>query len=427
MLLVFAINTGNCATFVAVTKLEVMEGDRGKYTKDPVKVRFTTKADGRKSISFEIYQNGKRTYERLPDLFLLVETDDNSIRKNRATLNKVEKLRKQRTKELQKNPVPDKYISIKDTGQSPIMLSSWMDQYYTIQKNRGVRELSKITRTKKFLLTYSEDLELCQIDKSFCIGFSNYLKTEYKMPDGKCLSPKSGFNILCELNTALNTAVREGILVTNPFSLLSSSEKIQPVEVVREYLTIDEVKQLIRAKCGNETVKRAFLFSCNCGLRLSDVKALKWKDIYSDNGTWKVATRMKKTENIVYIPLDYRVATILDKYNGTLPKVYDQKINDHIKEIGEALGWTEIVEFDEQRGAMEYTAKKRFCDLLKTHTCRRSLATNMYKAGASLSSIMAITGHSSEQQLKTYLKLDESEKSMLAAKEDYFTKLRIAK
>ena len=99
-----------------------MEGDRGKYTKDPVKVRFTTKADGRKSISFEIYQNGKRTYERLPDLFLLVETDDNSIRKNRATLNKVEKLRKQRTKELQKNPVPDKYISSKDTGQSHIFM-----------------------------------------------------------------------------------------------------------------------------------------------------------------------------------------------------------------------------------------------------------------------------------------------------------------
>lgn len=40
---------------------------------------------------------------------------------------------------------------------------------------------------------------------------------------------------------------------------------------------------------------------------------------------------------------------------------------------------------------------------------------------------MAITGHSSEQQLKTYLKLDESEKGMLAAKENYFTRLRIAK
>ena len=142
------------------------------------------------------------------------------------------------------------------------------------------------------------------------------------------------------------------------------------------------------------------------------------------DGNRYIKLKQEKTGNIVYIPLDYRVDAILNKYNGELPKVYDQKINDHIKEIGEALGWTETVELEEQRGAMEYTTKKRFCDLLKTHTCRRSLATNMQKAGASLSSIMAITGHSSEQQLKTYLKLDEAEKSMLAIKERYFTKMK---
>lgn len=92
-----------------------MEGDRGKYTKDPVKVRFTTKADGRKSISFEIYQNGKRTYERLPNLFLLVETDDNSIRKNRATLNKVEKLRKAKAQyhHICQNPTSKIWLSLK--------------------------------------------------------------------------------------------------------------------------------------------------------------------------------------------------------------------------------------------------------------------------------------------------------------------------
>lgn len=135
MLLVFAINTGNCVTFVAVTKLEVMEGDRGKYTKDPVKVRFTTKADGRKSISFEIYQNGKRTYERLPDLFLLVETDDNSIRKNRATLNKVEKLRKQRTKELQKNRYRINIFPSKIRDNPPsCYLHGWIN---TIQSKRA--------------------------------------------------------------------------------------------------------------------------------------------------------------------------------------------------------------------------------------------------------------------------------------------------
>lgn len=203
-------------------------------------------------------------------------------------------------------------------------------------------------------------------------------------------------------------------------------------DVDNVYLTEERIQELYEYDLSNrpawEKVKDVFVVGCLTGQRVSDYKRINSKMIVTlTDGNRYIKIKQEKTGNIVYIPLDYRVEAILNKYDGTLPKVYDQKINDHIKEIGEALDWTEIVELDEQRGAMEYTAKKRFCDLLKTHTCRRSLATNMQKAGASLSSIMAITGHSSEQQLKTYLKLDESEKSMLAAKEDYFTKLRIAK
>ena len=203
-------------------------------------------------------------------------------------------------------------------------------------------------------------------------------------------------------------------------------------DVDNVYLTEERIQELYEYDLSNrpawEKVKDVFVVGCLTGQRVSDYKRINSNMIVTlTDGNRYIKLKQEKTGNTVYIPLDYRVDTILNKYKGELPKVYDQKINDHIKEIGEALGWTEIVELEEQRGAMEYTTKKRFCDLLKTHTCRRSLATNMYKAGASLSSIMAITGHSSEQQLKTYLKLDESEKSMIAAKESYFTKLRIAK
>lgn len=203
-------------------------------------------------------------------------------------------------------------------------------------------------------------------------------------------------------------------------------------DVDNVYLTDERIQELYEYDLSKrpawEKVKDVFVVGCLTGQRVSDYKRINTKMIVTLNdGNRYIKLKQEKTGSIVFIPLDSRVDAILNKYSGELPKVYDQKINDHIKEIGEALGWTEIVELDEQRGAMEYTAKKRFCDLLKTHTCRRSLATNMQKAGASLSSIMAITGHSSEQQLKTYLKLDESEKSMLAAKENYFTKLKIAK
>ena len=203
-------------------------------------------------------------------------------------------------------------------------------------------------------------------------------------------------------------------------------------DVDNVYLTDERINELYEYDLSDrpawEKVRDVFVVGCLTGQRISDYKRINANMIVNlTDGNHYIKLKQEKTGNIVYIPLDYRVDAILNKYKGELPKVYDQKINDYIKEIGEALGWTEIIELDEQKGAMEYVVKKRFCDLLKTHTCRRSLATNMYKAGASLSSIMAITGHSSELQLKTYLKLDESEKSMLAAKESYFTKLRVAK
>ena len=174
---------------------------------------------------------------------------------------------KQRIREIQKNAVPNKYVETCE--DKPVMLFDWMDEFYTLQKNRGLRQLGAITRAKRFLTLYTEDIALNKIDKAFCIGFSNFLKTGYKTSNGACLSPKSGFNILSEVSTAINTAVRNDIIKSNPFTQLTPSEKIQPVEAVREYLTIDEVKELIKTSCEKPIVKQAFLFSCNCGLRLT--------------------------------------------------------------------------------------------------------------------------------------------------------------
>jgi integrase len=72
---------------------------------------------------------------------------------------------------------------------------------------------------------------------------------------------------------------------------------------------------------------------------------------------------------------------------------------------------------------LQYESSKRFCDAIKTHTARRSFATNSYKAGVPLSAIMAVTGHSSEEMLKRYLKLNTKEKALLAAAE--FDKVKV--
>ena len=50
-------------------------------------------------------------------------------------------------------------------------------------------------------------------------------------------------------------------------------------------------------------IKNAYLFSCFCGLRISDIIKLKWNDVFVDRGQYRLAVSMKKTKEPIYLPL----------------------------------------------------------------------------------------------------------------------------
>lgn len=168
-----------------------------------------------------------------------------------------------------------------------------------------------------------------------------------------------------------------------------------------------------------------FVMGCITGQRISDYKRISKDMIETIVGERRfLHLKQQKTGKDVYIPYDDLMGDILQRYDGELPKVYDQHINERIKKVGLLLGWTEPAGMMEHKGLMEYPSEKRFCDAIMTHTARRSFATNAYKAGISLSAIMAVTGHSSEEMLKRYLKLGSKERALLAAAE--FDKVKAA-
>jgi len=161
-----------------------------------------------------------------------------------------------------------------------------------------------------------------------------------------------------------------------------------------------------------------FVLGCLTGQRISDYKRISKEMIETIVGSRKfLHLKQMKTGKDVYIPYTDMMQDILDRYSDRLPKVYDQHLNERIKKIGLLLGWTEPAGLMEHRGLLSYPSEKRFCDAIMTHTARRSFATNAYKAGVPLSAIMAVTGHSSEEMLKRYLKLDSKERALLAAAE----------
>ena len=89
-------------------------------------------------------------------------------------------------------------------------------------------------------------------------------------------------------------------------------DKIEWKEVKKEYLTLDEVKQLAATPCRIPVLKQASLFACMTGLRISDILQLKWSDFEMgpDQGYYiRICT--EKTETEATLPISHEALIIL--------------------------------------------------------------------------------------------------------------------
>ena len=97
----------------------------------------------------------------------------------------------------------------------------------------------------------------------------------------------------------------------------------------------------------------------------------------------------------------------------------------HIKEIARYAGITQKVEGSKIVNGRVEVGYWEKCDLVTTHTARRSAATNMYKAGIPSLSIMFITGHKTEKAFLKYIKISQEENAELMAKNPYFQDVKV--
>lgn len=134
------------------------------------------------------------------------------------------------------------------------------------------------------------------------LGFIDWIQHTYTGRHGKPLEQGTVKSYISQLSHSPErrsqgrVAGRESVHVVVRWSGSRSGVK------KRQFLTI-EVKLLIATECRNKTVKQAYLFSCYCGLRLSDMETLCWKDIICNDGRYMIATVQQKTSTPIYTPL----------------------------------------------------------------------------------------------------------------------------
>lgn len=377
---------------------QMSDKDNKKSTKTPIKMRFKTISEGYRSIYLDCYKDGQRSYEYLK-LYLVPETDQVTKRKNEATMRKAESILKQRLREQNKQPVISKRLqsTSEDSSKSEITLSEWLLRFKSIQISRGVRHTVCVNKLIKIISEMNcSDMLLKDVDKHFCISFIEHLHSMRSKDKGLPIKPKTAYNHQSTLVTALNFAVREGVIPFNPMDRLSRYERIKQNRGKREYLTIGEVKSLIETPCNKEIVKQAYLFACNCGLRLGDVRKLKWGDITTQSEKWILSITMNKSEKPIHIPL------------GTQAKRW---MPMHPDQSAGQLVFEGLPSGDEINKNLKIWAERAgVCKTVTFHTSRHTFATTLLTLGADLYTVSKLLGHSQIKNTQIYAEIINSRK-----------------
>lgn len=360
--------------------------------KSPFKLRRRKLADGRISLFLDRSVDGGHEYEFL-QLYLLPETSSTAIRQNSRTLRKAEEILHKRTEALLSAKAEAELAS---TGAGTL-LSDCLQTSSNNHKMRGLRDYEGILTLRKILLIFRPDIRPSEIDKQFCLDMINWFRNTYiNKRTGTPICARTADTYCQRFRTALNEAVREGLIDKNPWNKLETIEKIKKPESKREYLTIDEIRSMIATDCPNELVKRAYLFSCFTGLRISDVRNLKWGDVYNENGQTYVSVVMVKTTKPLYIPLSGQALKWMpekgerasdDYVFGNL--VNYGNVNENLKKWAEAAGIRKHISY---------------------HLARHSFATMMLTLGADLYTTSKLLGHSNVKTTQIYAKIVDSKK-----------------
>ena len=352
-----------------------------------VTLRTKPVSKGRQSYYLDIYKDGQRKYEFLK-LYLVPATNEAAKIQNANTEQAAKAIRNQRELEIIQGKG-----GLAPVSNSKLLLLDWMEEYRkmklaTGQSNERALSVDKvITHLKAYA---GEKTKLSAVDSDFCKGFVAYLgnATSGKHTQNPKPLASSTANAYFQLFTsALNEAVRQKKIATNPVLYLSREDKkpIKAEKSNRTFLTIEEVKQLAATDFKNESIKQAFLFACFTGLRISDIRNLTWGNIVERNGSFFVTITMQKTREPLTIKLNKQAAKWLPQKNATkevfdLP-VYNAIINDKLK-----------------RWAKKAGIEKSLC----FHMSRHTFATMELTLGADLYVVSKLLGHNDVSVTQIY-------------------------
>jgi len=248
---------------------------------------------------------------------------------------------------------------------------------------------AKDTATAKATLTYlklfskRKTLLLEEINKNFCENFYSFLQENLR---GN--TPQSYFK---KFRMCLSQCVENNMISKNP---AKDIKLINGDEFTKNILSAEEIQQIANVKCigKKKEIKRAFLFSCNTGLRWCDIYRLKYSAIDYENCMLNITqnkVKMHSSKAILHLNLNRNAIRLLQMKRCNM----DEKV-------------FRLYTYTYSLKLLEELVKEAGINKHITFHCgRHSFITNIILTGANIKTASELAGHSTIRHTEKYVHL----------------------
>jgi len=367
--------------------------------KEPVRIRQKPLKNGGFSLYLDCYINGNRNRIFLK-LYLLPKTAPNAKERNAETLELATAIKSRKITELQ-NEV---HNFSNNKIRSKINLSDYIEKIANKRKAQAIVKGKKnacsynsFMNVRHHLIQYRGDnITFQQVDKAFCVGFIEYLRTTKSKrlieKEKINLSQNSQLEYLNRFKTVLNDAVADDIIQTNPLKRIRKEDKPKSFIPEIEYLTNQELNILAGTPLESmPMLKHAFLFSCYTGLRYSDIVNLTWGCLRkNDDGRTLIKFVQSKTLKAEYPPIS-------NKAVQWLPERGTAKDTDFVFKLS-ACGYINQL-------LRKWVKSAKINKRISYHVSRHTTATLLLSWGVPVTTVQKIMGHADIRTTLRYAKV----------------------
>ncbi|MDN3619405.1 site-specific integrase [Polaribacter undariae] len=258
--------------------------------------------------------------------------------------------------------------------------------------------ISRYEYNKKLLEDFqnhkSYNLRFNTINRKFYNAFISYC-VEIKKHSANTLSRNIGL-----FKTFMNWAIAKKFTYNDEFKKFKNIKRFKTDEIALTKEQVDEIYEFdLEGDKKLERVRDLFVFGCSTGMRYSNYSKVKKNDII--DGFINVIDEKDKSKSLS-IPTNRYSIEILEKYDYKLPKISNQKFNEYLKELFQAMKYNHIVKKTMRYGNEIIETESPFSERISSHTSRRSFITIMKNEGVPDKVIMSYTGHKSIEVFNNY-------------------------